>query len=50
MHDLLNDLTKYVCGNNCFKLKFDKGKCIPKTTCHFSFALDDANVLMVLGV
>jgi len=41
MHELLNDLAKYVCGDICFRLKFDKGKCIPKTTHHFSFALDD---------
>nr|ACZ74654.1 CNL-B29 [Phaseolus vulgaris] len=37
MHDLLNDLAKYVCADFCFRLKFDKGRCIPKTTRHFSF-------------
>jgi len=41
MHDLLYDLAKYVCGDFCFRLKFDKGNCIPKTTRHFSFAFDD---------
>ncbi|XP_027923644.1 putative disease resistance RPP13-like protein 1 isoform X3 [Vigna unguiculata] len=41
MHDLLNDLAKYVCADFCFRLKFDKGNCIPKTTRHFSFAFDD---------
>jgi len=41
MHDLLNDLAKYVCGDFCFRLKFDKGQCIPKTTRHFSFAGDE---------
>ncbi|KAK8469934.1 hypothetical protein PHAVU_004G013300 [Phaseolus vulgaris] len=41
MHDLLNDLAKYVSGDFCFRLKFDKGKCMPKTTCHFSFEFDD---------
>nr|ACJ22811.1 NBS-LRR type putative disease resistance protein CNL-B8 [Phaseolus vulgaris]ACZ74686.1 CNL-B8 [Phaseolus vulgaris] len=37
MHDLLNDLAKYVSADLCFRLKFDKCKCMPKTTCHFSF-------------
>nr|XP_007150950.1 hypothetical protein PHAVU_004G008400g [Phaseolus vulgaris]ESW22944.1 hypothetical protein PHAVU_004G008400g [Phaseolus vulgaris] len=37
MHDLLNDLAKYVCADFCFRLKFDKVRCIPKTTRHFSF-------------
>jgi len=41
MHDLLNDLAKYVCGDFCFRLKFDKGQCIPKATHHFSFAVND---------
>ncbi|XP_014491132.1 putative disease resistance protein At3g14460 [Vigna radiata var. radiata] len=41
MHDLMNDLAKYVCADFCFRLKFDKGNCIPKTTRHFSFASAD---------
>jgi len=41
MHDLLNDLAKYVCGDFCFRLNFDKGRCMPKTTRHFSFAIND---------
>nr|XP_007150946.1 hypothetical protein PHAVU_004G008000g [Phaseolus vulgaris]ESW22940.1 hypothetical protein PHAVU_004G008000g [Phaseolus vulgaris] len=41
MHDLLNDLAKYVCVDFCFRLKFDKGRCIPKTTRHFSFEFSD---------
>ncbi|XP_014502938.1 putative disease resistance RPP13-like protein 1 [Vigna radiata var. radiata] len=41
MHDLLNDLAKYVCGDFCFRFKFDKGNSIPKTTRHFSFAYAD---------
>ncbi|KAG2383788.1 putative disease resistance RPP13-like protein [Vigna angularis] len=41
MHDLLNDLAKYVSGEFCFRLNFDKGDCVPKTTRHFSFALRD---------
>jgi len=41
MHDFMNDLAKYVCGDICFRLKFDKGKCIPKTTRHFSFSYFD---------
>ncbi|ESW22953.1 hypothetical protein PHAVU_004G008900 [Phaseolus vulgaris] len=41
MHDLMNDLAKYVCGDFCFRLKFDKDKCMPKTTRHFSFDFSD---------
>jgi len=41
MHDLLNDLAKHVCADLCFRLKFDKGRCIPKTTRHFSFEFRD---------
>ncbi|XP_068501184.1 putative disease resistance RPP13-like protein 1 [Phaseolus vulgaris] len=41
MHDLLNDLAKYVSADFYFRLKFDKGQCIQKTTCHFSFDFDD---------
>ncbi|ESW22913.1 hypothetical protein PHAVU_004G005600 [Phaseolus vulgaris] len=41
MHDLLNDLAKYVCADFCFRLKFDKGECIQKTTRHFSFKFGD---------
>ncbi|CAJ1946721.1 unnamed protein product [Sphenostylis stenocarpa] len=41
MHDLVNDLAKYVSGDICYKLKFDKGRCIPKSTRHFSFKGDD---------
>ena len=49
MHDLLNDLAKYVCGDLCFRLKFDKGNFIPKTTRHFSFASDDVLYFDDLG-
>ncbi|KAL2588259.1 hypothetical protein AAZV13_13G159700 [Glycine max] len=38
MHDLLNDLAKYVCGDFCFRLEDDQPKHIPKTTRHFSVA------------
>jgi len=41
MHDLLNDLAKYVRGNFCFMFKFDKGDRIPETTRHFSFLIDN---------
>jgi len=41
MHDLLNDLAKYVFADFCFRLKFDKGRCIQKTTRHFSFEVGD---------
>ncbi|KAL2979368.1 hypothetical protein AAZX31_13G168700 [Glycine max] len=36
MHDLLNDLAKYVCGDICFRLEVDKPKSISKVR-HFSF-------------
>jgi len=38
MHDLLNDLTKYVYGETCFRLGVDnvEGQKVPKTTRHFS--------------
>nr|ACJ22820.1 NBS-LRR type putative disease resistance protein CNL-J3 [Phaseolus vulgaris] len=41
MHDLLNDLAKYVSVDFCFRLKFDKGRCIPKTSRHFLFEYGD---------
>jgi len=36
MHDLLNDLAKYVSGEICFRLGVDRPGSIPKTTRHFS--------------
>ncbi|KAL2335655.1 hypothetical protein Fmac_016868 [Flemingia macrophylla] len=41
MHDLLNDLAKYVCGDICFRLGVDKAKSLPKTTRHFSIVIND---------
>ena len=41
MHDLLNDLAKYVCADFCFRLKFYNEKCMSKTTRHFSFEFRD---------
>ncbi|XP_017431426.2 putative disease resistance protein At3g14460 [Vigna angularis] len=38
MHDLLNDLAKYVCEDICIRLGVDERKGIPKTTRHFSFS------------
>ena len=49
MHDLLNDLAKYVCGDFCFRLKFDKGNCIPKTSRHFSLSFLDTEYFDALG-
>ncbi|KAH1217435.1 putative disease resistance RPP13-like protein 1 [Glycine max] len=40
MHDLLNDLAKYVCGDICFRLGVDRAKSTPKTTRHFSVAIN----------
>ncbi|KAK7314132.1 hypothetical protein VNO77_39344 [Canavalia gladiata] len=39
MHDLLNDLAKYVCGNICFRLEVEEAHSISKMTRHFSFSL-----------
>ncbi|KAG4977415.1 hypothetical protein JHK86_036889 [Glycine max] len=36
MHDLLNDLAKYICGDICFRLEVDTPKSISKVR-HFSF-------------
>ena len=49
MHDLLNDLAKYICADLCFRLRFDKGKCMPKTTRHFSFVFRDVKSFDGLG-
>lgn len=37
MHDLLNDLAKYVCGDFCFTFKYEESNHISKITRHFSF-------------
>jgi len=39
MHDLLNDLAKYVCEDICIRFGVDEPKGIPKTTRHFSFSV-----------
>ncbi|KAL2971814.1 hypothetical protein AAZX31_15G218500 [Glycine max] len=39
MHDLLNDLAKYVCGDIYFRLGVDQAKSAQKTTRHFSFSI-----------
>ena len=36
MHDLLNDLAKYVSGEMCYRLGVDRPGSVPKTTRHFS--------------
>ncbi|XP_027909349.1 putative disease resistance protein At3g14460 [Vigna unguiculata] len=40
MHDLHNDLAKYVCGEICFRLGVDRAERVPKTTRHFSTVID----------
>ncbi|PNY06307.1 disease resistance protein [Trifolium pratense] len=42
MHDLLNDLAKYVSGDFCFTFKDEESNNILKTTRHFSF-LENVN-------
>ncbi|KAK8464391.1 hypothetical protein PHAVU_011G198100 [Phaseolus vulgaris] len=37
MHDLLNDLAKFVCEDICIRLGVDEPKGIPKKSRHFSF-------------
>ncbi|RDX62985.1 putative disease resistance RPP13-like protein 1, partial [Mucuna pruriens] len=49
MHDLLNDLAKYVCGDICFRLGVDKANSIPKITCHFSFVINDVKYFNGIG-
>ncbi|KAL2979482.1 hypothetical protein AAZX31_13G175200 [Glycine max] len=41
MHDLLNDLAKYVSEDMCFRLEVDQAKTIPKATRHFSVVVND---------
>ncbi|WVZ01686.1 hypothetical protein V8G54_022492 [Vigna mungo] len=38
IHDLLNDLAKYVCEDICIRVGVDEPKGIPKTTRHFLFS------------
>ncbi|XP_014492660.1 putative disease resistance RPP13-like protein 1 [Vigna radiata var. radiata] len=42
MHDLLNDLAKYVSEDFCIRLGVDEPKGIPKTTRHFSFSFSSS--------
>ncbi|KAL2335106.1 hypothetical protein Fmac_016319 [Flemingia macrophylla] len=44
MHDLLNDLAKYICGDICFRLGVDKAKSMPKISRHLSLELNDDSV------
>ncbi|KAG4383993.1 hypothetical protein GLYMA_13G193300v4 [Glycine max] len=39
MHDLLNDLARFICGDICFRLDGDQTKGTPKATRHFSVAI-----------
>ncbi|WVZ03288.1 hypothetical protein V8G54_024094 [Vigna mungo] len=40
MHDLLNDLAKYVSGEICYRLGVDRAKTVPKKARHFSAVSD----------
>ncbi|KAL5150674.1 putative disease resistance RPP13-like protein 1 [Glycine soja] len=42
MHDLLNDLARFICGDICFRLDGDQTKGTPKATRHFSVAIEHA--------
>ena len=50
MHDLLNDLAKYVCEDICFRLGVDEPKGIPKTTRHFSFSANPGEYFDGFGI
>ncbi|KAK8464364.1 hypothetical protein PHAVU_011G191466 [Phaseolus vulgaris] len=41
MHDLLNDLAKYVSSEMCYSLGVDRPRSVPKTTRHFSILNKD---------
>jgi len=41
MHDVLNDLGKYVCGDIYFRLEVDQAKCTQKTARYFSVAMNN---------
>jgi len=40
MHDLINDLAKYVCGKTCYRLGVDRTERVSKTTRHLSILKD----------
>ncbi|KAL2979506.1 hypothetical protein AAZX31_13G176300 [Glycine max] len=40
MHDLLNDLARFICGDICFRLDGDQTKGTPKAPRHFSVAIE----------
>ncbi|XP_027909655.1 putative disease resistance RPP13-like protein 1 [Vigna unguiculata] len=44
MHDLLNDLAKYISGDICFRFGVDRAKRTLKETRHISFVIDDYGV------
>jgi len=44
MHDLLNDLAKYISGDICFRFGVDRAKRTLKETRHISFVNDDYRV------
>jgi len=47
MHDLLNDLAKYVCGEICYRLGVDRPGSVPKKTRHFSIVKYVMNVMSI---
>ncbi|RDY11200.1 putative disease resistance RPP13-like protein 1, partial [Mucuna pruriens] len=50
MHDLLNDLAKYICGDTCNRLGVDdEAKSISERTRHFSFLLNHVQYLDGFG-
>ncbi|KAG4381854.1 hypothetical protein GLYMA_15G230700v4 [Glycine max] len=49
MHDLLNDLAKYVCGDIYFRLEVDQAKNTQKITRHFSVSIITKQYFDVFG-
>ena len=50
MHDLVNDLTKFISGEFCFKLEIDNFGVITRKTRHFSYVRTEFDALKKFNV